>query len=65
MKPSWTLLAIAVPACGALALLALVAVTYGYGNQPSMPDMELAAELGAAIGGVLTFTWPFRSLLKR
>jgi hypothetical protein len=64
MKLNWLLLAIAVPGGGALALLALVLIAHQYGNQPSMPDLGLAAELGAAIGGALTFTWPFR-LLKR
>ena len=64
MKSNWTLLAITVPGGGALALLALVLIAYQYGNQPSTPDMQLAAELGAAIGGALTFTRPFQ-LLKR
>ena len=64
MKPVWSLLAITVPGGGALALLVLVLVAYQYGNQPSHQDMALAAELGAAIGGALTFTWPLR-LLKR
>lgn len=64
MKSNWTLLAITVPGGSALALLALVLLAYQYGNQPSTPDMQLAAELGAAIGGALTFTRPFQ-LLKR
>jgi len=41
-----------------------VLIGYQYGNQPSAPDMQLAAELGAGIGAALTFTWPLR-LLKR
>jgi hypothetical protein len=64
MKSNWSLLAITVPGGGVLALLALVLVTYQYGNLPSMSDMQLATELGAAIGGALTFTRPFQ-LLKR
>lgn len=64
MKPSWSLLAIAVPVGAAGAILALALIAYQYGNQPSSSDMELAAELGAGIGAALTFTWPFR-LLKR
>ena len=39
---------------GSLTLLALVRVGYDYGNQPSVPVMELAAGLGAALGGALT-----------
>jgi hypothetical protein len=64
LKPIWLLLAITVPAGGAVALLALVLFGYRYGSQPSAPDMQLAGELGAGIGAALTFTWPLR-LLKR
>jgi hypothetical protein len=64
MKPIWSLLAISVPVGGIAALLVLVLVGYQYGNPPSASDMELAAELGGAIGAALTFTWAFR-LLKR
>ena len=64
MKTTLSLLLIGVPLGGAVTVLALVVASYRYGNQPSATDMELAAELGAAIGGALTFTWPFR-LLKR
>lgn len=64
MKSNWSLLAITVPVGGAVALLVLVLLAYQYGNQPSTTDMQLAAELGAAIGGALTFTRPLQ-LLKR
>ena len=64
MKSNWSLLAITVPGGGALAFLALVLVAYQYGHLPSIPDMQLAAELGAGIGGVLTFTRPFQSLKR-
>ena len=64
MKSNWSLLAITVPGGGALALLALVLIAHQYGDLPSMSDMQLAAELGAAIGWALAFTRPFQ-LLKR
>ena len=64
MKPNWRLLAIAVPAVAALAALVLVLVAYQCGSQLSMPDVELAAELGAGLGGLLTFTWPVRLLMR-
>ena len=63
MRGSWFLPA-TIFGGGATALLALVLIAYQYDNQPSIPDMTLAAELGAAIVGALTFTWPFR-LLRR
>jgi hypothetical protein len=64
MKPNWRLLALTVPGAGALALLVLVLITYQDGNQPSMSDMERVAEIGAIIGGLLTFTWPVRLLMR-
>ncbi len=64
MKPNWKLLGVAVPGTAALALLLLVLVAYQYGNQPSMSDSEGAAEIGAIIGGLLTFTWPIRLLMR-
>jgi hypothetical protein len=64
MKSRWSLLAIAAASGGAMAALTLVLVAYQYGNQPSASDMELAAELGAAIGGTLIFAWPLRFLMR-
>ncbi len=64
MKPNWRLLAIAVPAAAALAALVFMLVAYQSGSQLSMPDMVLAAELGAGLGGLLTFTWPIRLLMR-
>jgi hypothetical protein len=37
-----------------LTNVALVFATYRYGLWPTVPDMELAASLGAALGGALT-----------
>ena len=45
---------ISVLGCGGLTLLALVLVANEYGNEPTVSGMELAAGLGAAIGGALT-----------
>jgi hypothetical protein len=53
MKPNWPLRISAILGGGALTLLALVLVADQYGNQPSMPDLGLAAGLGAAIAGAL------------
>jgi hypothetical protein len=53
MRRIWYLLAFAVPSGGAAAVLALVLICYHYSNQPSVPDMALAAGLGAALGGAL------------
>jgi hypothetical protein len=64
MKLNWRLLALTVPGAGALALLVLVLIAYRDGNQPSMSDMERVAEIGAIIGGLLTFTWPVRLLMR-
>jgi hypothetical protein len=64
MKLNWRRLAIAVPLGASTAVLAIIVIAYRYGNQPSTQDMELAAELGAALGGALALTWPLR-LLKR
>ncbi len=54
MKRKWPLRVLAVLGGGCLTLLALVLVASQYGNQPSLPSMELAAGIGAAIGGALT-----------
>jgi hypothetical protein len=64
MKSTWSLLATAVASGGAMAAVALAVVAYQHGSQPSASDMELAAELGAAIGGTLLFAWPLRLLMR-
>jgi presenilin-like A22 family membrane protease len=53
MKPNWLLLGIAILGGAALSSLILILVAYQYGNQPSVRDLELAAVLGGAIGGML------------
>jgi hypothetical protein len=64
LKLNWPLLVCAIVSGGALANVGLLFVTNIKGVWPTVADMQLAAELGAAIGGTLTFTAPFR-LLKR
>lgn len=63
VRARWVLLA-TVFAGSAAALLAFMLVAYRHGNQLSIPDMTFAGEIGAAIGALLTFTWPVR-LLRR
>jgi hypothetical protein len=64
MKSIFPLPAIAIASGGALAALTLVLVAHKFGNQPSMTDLEGAAELGGAIGGTLVYAWPFRLLTR-
>ena len=64
MKSIISLLAIAIASGGAVATITLMLVPRKFGNQPSITDLEGAAELGAAIGGILVFAWPFRSLTR-
>jgi hypothetical protein len=52
-KRNWWLLSLAIVSGGALTVFALVLVADQYGNQISLPDVELAAGLGGAIVGAL------------
>ena len=53
MKTNLPVLGTAVLGGAALTPLLFVLVTYSYGNQPTALEMELAAELGGGIGGIL------------
>jgi hypothetical protein len=64
MKSIFSLLAIAIVSGGAIAAITLLLVARQFGNQPSVTDLEGAAELGAAIGGTLIYVWPFRRLVR-
>jgi hypothetical protein len=51
---NWPPIVSAILLGAAITSVGLVVVTYSYGIWPTVPDMELAAGLGAALGGALT-----------
>jgi hypothetical protein len=53
VKASWLSVGTAILCGGAITLLALLVIAHRYGNQPTMPDMELAAGFGGAIAAAL------------
>jgi hypothetical protein len=53
---NWPFLISAVLLGGTVASTGLVFIAHRHCVWPTVPDMEHAAELGAAIGGALTFT---------
>jgi ABC-type cobalamin transport system permease subunit len=61
MKPNWYMLLTGLSIGGGVSLITFVIFNYQFDADASVSDMQLAAVLGAALGGALTLIFANKS----